>query len=210
MTQFAENVAAASEHELHRWNIGVGRASEQPYSSYIAEYWSVGLGIARRDGTTIYVDPGGRPFRPAWSAAFISYIFRTAGAGKHFLYNQAHIHYVAQALRDAQLCQSAYFLARDVSQYAPKVGDILVEIRGISAPSWMNLMARYGPKLPPEGNFIPMHSDIVVEIECCRTRLRTIGGNLGEGTVAERWWKLNADGTLEAMIQLLCIIENRL
>lgn len=207
MTAFSGNVVAIAEQELLRWKDSSG-ADEEPFRAYVAEYWQLGLGISRRDGATVYVDPSGRRFRPAWSAAFVSYVYRLAGAKDHFFYSEAHIHYVIQALRDAEsAAPQARFLARDPAQYCPKPGDLINELRGGGALSLAQLSACYGPNPPPTGKFIPTHSDIIVEVDQASSIVRSIGGNLGNGVVRERRWQLSSCGRVLSGDQLLCVLE---
>jgi len=58
--------------------------AKHPFWTYVGEYWqSIG---SHRDGR----DP------PAWSAAFISYCFSQAAAGKRFPYHENHSIYVSK------------------------------------------------------------------------------------------------------------------
>lgn len=211
MTHFTDRVVALCEWELRRWSFGRGRVEEQPFSSYVGEYWQQGLGILRRDGSTTYVDPAGRSFRPAWSAAFVSYVYRLAGASSSFLYHEAHIHYVIEAIRAATSSSAdAGFVARNPEVYCPKLGDLITETRSGTALSVPEALSLYGPVATPLGNFVPTHSDVVVEIDQSRSQLRTIGGNIYGGTVGSRWWRLTAAGYLAPADRLLCIIDCRL
>jgi hypothetical protein len=69
------------------------------------------------------------------------------------------------------------------------------------------VLANYGTKPVPNGNFMPSHSDIVIAVDPANKKLTTIGGNVDVDTVGEKEWKLNADGTLVKGPSLICVIE---
>src|SRR5947209_19846827 len=63
----------------------------------VGEYWWLGLPLGEPDqGFTGIHDGNGRVFQPqedenyAWSAAFIDYVMRMAGAGNRFYYSPTH------------------------------------------------------------------------------------------------------------------------
>ncbi len=208
MSDFTTEVADRCRAELERWDNGHGRETVDPFCAYVGEYWAFGVKNANIDGRTTYQDSKGKKFRPAWSSAFVSYIYRMAGAGANFHYNQAHIHYIVKALRDAKAGGNSAFLGRDPVSYAPKVGDIVCEGRGTSkALTYKNVLGKYGGKVVPNGKFLPTHSDIIVAVDPAGGTVRTIGGNVQVDTVGEKRWKVNADGTLKAGPGLICVIE---
>lgn len=208
MSNFTTDIAARCQAELVRWNNGKGRETQDPFYLYVGEYWSFGVKNPNIDGRTVYQDKKGKTYRPAWSSAFVSYIYRKAGAGAEFYYKDAHIHYVVKAIRDAAAGGTAKFLGRDPSASAPKVGDIINAHRGEGTMvTYQNVLSRYGKKVVPDGNFLPTHSDIVVGVDLANGLLRTIGGNVSIDTVGEKSWKLNANGTLKDGPKLICVVE---
>ena len=205
MSVFTDKVASQCRTELARFNNGEGTETEDPFFKFVGEYWSFGL-----DGRTTFQDSRGRPFRPAWSAAFISFIMRKAGAGDEFFYSEAHIHYAVKAIRDAQNGVPAKFLGRDPTIQKPKVGDIINAGRGDSAGvTFATVLRKYGKDPVPNGNFLASHSDIVVSIDAANKKLKTVGGNVGD-SVSEKTWTLKADGTLSKGPTLICVIETLL
>ena len=62
----------------------------------------------------------------AWSAAFVSYIMRIAGAGNRFPYSPNHSTYINAAASG----ESPILQARDPATYAPQPGDLLCTARG--------------------------------------------------------------------------------
>ena len=209
MSAFTDQVAGNAKTELGRFKNGKGRETDDPFAGFVGEYWLDGLGVKHRDGRTEVMDANGKRIRPAWSAAFISFIMRKSGAGDAFFYSEAHIHYVVKAIRDAkQAGTTAKFLGRDPEKYTPKVGDLINAGRGASKSSRFNTVLReYGRREVPKGNFLATHSDIVVAVDSAGRTLTTIGGNVNVDTVGEKTWDLKADGTLKKGGSLITVIE---
>ena len=74
----------------------------------VGEYWWLGLPLgAREQGFTGIHDENGRVFSDkedgnfAWSAAFIDYVMRMAGAGRRFPYSPTHADYINAARQNA-------------------------------------------------------------------------------------------------------------
>lgn len=155
----------------------------------VGEYWWLGLGDAGPEARfTGKHDEDGRVFpasddeRYAWSAAFISYVMRIAGAGSRFPYASSHATYVNAAASGA----SPILVAHPAQSYAPKLGDLLCFGRGwASALSFKDL---------PTPGLWPGHCAIVVAAPQ-PGQLDVVGGNehdavtMGHVTVA-------ADGSL--------------
>lgn len=212
MSAFTDKAAAQCLTEFKRFKNGKGKENEKPFSGFVGEYWSFGLNIKNIDGATTFQDAKGKPFRPAWSSAFISFVMRKSGAGKAFFYSEAHIHYVVKAIRDAKAGDgAAKFMGRDPTTYAPKVGDLINAGRGTSASvRFSNVLKKYGNEPAGKGNFMPTHSDIVVEVDKAGKKLVTVGGNVGVDTVGQKTWTLKKDGTLTKGSTLICVIETLL
>ena len=74
----------------------------------VGEYWWLGLPLGEREqGFTGMHDQNGRVFSAAedsnfaWSAAFIDYVMRMAGAGRRFPYSPTHSDYINAARQNA-------------------------------------------------------------------------------------------------------------
>ena len=70
----------------------------------VGEYWWLGLPMAATEqGFTGMHNQNGLVFPPgqdgnyAWSAAFVDYVMRMAGAGRRFPYSATHAHYINAA-----------------------------------------------------------------------------------------------------------------
>src|SRR5215469_13210238 len=119
-------------------------------------YWWIGLDPSQREsGWTGIHDENGTVFAAgedgnyAWSAAFISYVMRLAGAGGSFPYSATHADYIdAAARRD----RGVALTAERVTLYAPQPGDLICAWRGRTPVTFDELPA---PRFPA-------HCDIVV------------------------------------------------
>lgn len=154
----------------------------------VGEYWWLGLDLSTPDASwTGKHDARGRVFPPerdeafAWSAAFVSYVMRMAGAG--FPYSASHDAYIHAALRG----DPAWAIAAERPEaYAPRPGDLICAGREESADLGFDDL----PSTPAfEG-----HCDIVVATGGPEG-LAAIGGNVWDA-VALRHFPVAPGGRL--------------
>jgi hypothetical protein len=150
-------------------------------------YWWFGLGPGWRESgwTGIHdengqIFPAGRDGDYAWSAVFISYVMRLAGAGGSFPYSITHSDYIDAAVRHDP---GVALTAQRITGYAPQVGDLICLWRGRTPVTFDEL---------PAGRF-PGHCDIVVGIK--PGELDVIGGNV-DNAVTMKPIPITADGHL--------------
>jgi hypothetical protein len=157
----------------------------------IGEYWWLGQDATRRESAwTGMHDENGqeidiqRADYYAWSAAFISYVMRTAGAGARFPYAPSHSVYINIA-KDMKLSRTSGWVvvAERVDQYAPTPGDLICFWRGKRRITYERLPARR----------FPAHCDIVVERN--KEQISVIGGNV-DAAVTMKHVPVTADGRL--------------
>ncbi len=158
----------------------------------VGEYWWLGqdAGTAAARWTGRH-DQHGQKFpadeddRHAWSAAFISYVMRSAGAGRRFPYAIAHATYIDAAWRAALDAEAdAVITAEPPERYAPQPGDLICTGRDAATS------IRFADL--PVLDF-PSHCDIVVAT--AMDSIRVIGGNVG-AAVAMKHVPVAADGRL--------------
>jgi hypothetical protein len=157
----------------------------------VGEYWWLGLDAHwREQNWTGMHDENGVIFPAsidgnyAWSAAFISYVMRVAGASSRFPYSETHADYINAARRHGLGLEPGTALtAERVEIYAPQRGDLICYWRGRQPVFYDDL---------PTGRF-PGHCDIVVAIR--PGELDVIGGNV-ENAVAMRHIPATLDGHL--------------
>jgi hypothetical protein len=158
----------------------------------VGEYWWLGQDADRREADWTgkhdeygNVFPASQDGNYAWSAAFISYLMRSAGAGSRFPYSPSHSTYINIA-REQSLGQTSGWVisAQPPDTYPPQVGDIICTGRDSSA--------RLRFERLPAGGF-PAHCDIVVQVS--PGVLTVIGGNVDDA-VTEKHVPTTAAGTL--------------
>ena len=145
----------------------------------IGEYWWEGMNAGPPESRwTGKHDAQGKIFpiavngQYAWSAAFISYIMRIAGAGPNFPYAADHATYINYAARPAR---AKLLIAENPAAYAPQPGDLACFPRGAAR----NLTFA---DLPTSYNF-PAHCSIVVAVSA--GDIDIIGGNVDDAVVLE-------------------------
>ncbi|HEY1932107.1 MAG TPA: DUF2272 domain-containing protein [Acetobacteraceae bacterium] len=144
----------------------------------VGEYWWLGLdagapeaGWTGKHDANGVVFPANEDGNYAWSAAFVSYVMRIAGAGPHFPYAADHAYYIDIA-KDMALGKATGWLvaAERPSAYAPQPGDLVCHGRGSAASLTYDDL--------PAGIF-PAHCAIVVDTSV-PGQISVIGGNVDD------------------------------
>jgi len=152
----------------------------------VGDYWWEGLEYGQPESrSTGKHDASGTEFPRsqdgyfAWSAAFIDYVMRAAGAGFRFPYAISHSEYI-----NAARTQSGYVIvALPLTQYPPQLGDIICMWRLGHTVTYEDL---------PAGHF-PGHCDIVVARK--QGGLDVVGGNV-DNAVSLKHVPIGPDGRL--------------
>lgn len=160
----------------------------------VGEYWWLGLNAGSPEsGWTGKHDGHGAVFSPgidgdyAWSAAFVSYVMRIAGAGQRFPYSADHADYINAARRVSLGLTTQWVVSAErVQDYAPRIGDLVCFGRGKARG------LRYEDL--PTTSLFTSHCDIVVETDV-PGRISVIGGNV-EDSVTMNTIPVTADGKL--------------
>lgn len=132
----------------------------------------------------LYCDAIGVPRPPSigdfpWSAVFISWCFKTAGATeKEFAFSETHAVFVKAAIANAD-AESGVFRARKIDAYKPKVGDLIHRNREGGKITYAQARSR---------SDYASHSAIVVDlVKSGSSRFAvTIGGNEGNSIRQQR------------------------
>jgi hypothetical protein len=160
----------------------------------VGEYWWLGLNTGSAESAwTGKHDGYGAVFPPdadadyAWSAAFISYVMRIAGAGRRFPYSGDHADYINAARRVSLGETNAWLVSAErVQDYAPRSGDLICfgrdRAKGLRFED-----------LPTPALFTS-HCDIVVDT-AVPGEIAVIGGNV-EDSVTMNAVPVTADGKL--------------
>jgi hypothetical protein len=157
----------------------------------IGEYWWLGQNSGRREAAwTGMHDETGAEFDDrrddffAWSAAFVSYVMRTAGAGPRFPYAPSHYIYINTAANMTQGRTSGWVVyAERPDAYAPQLGDLVCASRERRPLTYDKLPARR----------FAGHCDIVVARD--KDQISVIGGNV-DHAVTMKHIPVTADGKL--------------
>lgn len=160
----------------------------------VGEYWYVGMNPGSPEARwTGKHDEYGREFPPeqdgnyAWSAAFVSYVMRIAGAAQAFPYAADHAFYINAAKRMTLGTDHGWLVtAERPNAYAPIPGDLICHGRDRAAS------LRYDDL--PTAELFPSHCDIVVDGPKAGA-ISVIGGNV-QDTVTMRHIPVTADGKL--------------
>ena len=161
----------------------------------VGEYWWLAMNpgapesawTGRHDASGV-VFPASEDGRYAWSAAFVSYVMRIAGAGARFPYSASHSDYINLA-KQMRLGQTTNWLvvAEAPEAYAPQPGDLICLGRGTARD------LRYDDL--PAGHF-PGHCDIVVDVSA-PDAISVVGGNVDDA-VTLKHVPVTPDGRLAA------------
>jgi Uncharacterized protein conserved in bacteria (DUF2272) len=158
----------------------------------VGEYWWLGMDAGTTaSGWTGKYDADGTAFSAngdddyAWSAAFVSYVMRIAGAGARFPYAEDHSYYIDVAKEMALGQTSGWIItAERPSAYAPQPGDLICAGRGKAASITYDDL--------PAPHF-PAHCDIVVAT--APGQISVVGGNV-DHAVTMKHVPVTADGKL--------------
>ncbi len=170
---FATKLAALAETEFNTYN---GVHETQPkMAARIKKYWT-GIGLPF---------PG---VGVAWSAVFVSFFVKTAGASAaEFKFSARHSEFVFEAIKNFTN-GTGVFRGQDVKNYAPKIGDIIQNNRSGNTYDYAFAKAHSGYK---------SHSAIVVEegTDGFGRYVRTVGGN-ESNTVDDKIVRLKSNGLI--------------
>lgn len=168
------------------------KEGEEGYYQRVGQYWVEGASTHGVDGQN---------HEMPWSAAFISWNMKTAGANDRFRYSTLHSTYIYQSIRDrANGRDQAGYWGWRLNELRPSIGDVICWARqpGIDYDHQAS------------GNYAG-HCDIIVELN--KDTIFVIGGNVGN-SVTKRSFKLNADGFLPPVVQggenLFALMQNRI
>jgi hypothetical protein len=162
----------------------------------VGEYWWLAMNAGtpeaawtgKHDASGI-VFPANEDANYAWSAAFVSYVMRIAGAGARFPYSASHSDYIDIAKQQALDHTSQWLVtAERPESYAPQPGDLIC----LGRASARDL--RYDDL--PAGHF-PGHCDIVVDTTV-PSQISVVGGNVDDA-VTMKHVPVTQDGKLATL-----------
>ncbi len=158
--------ASIAIREWERWSRGRKKEGDASMRATITDYWRSGVRWLPSKSSWWSTVP--------WSAAFISWVMRKAGAGGSFKYSARHTVYVGQAKRNRVSGSSNPFKAYRISEIAPRIGDLVCIERSGSGVNYDNV---------DRGSYAS-HCDIVVAVHS--SYVETIGGNVSNSVYRKR------------------------
>ncbi len=158
------------------------RETDAGFWQRIGVYWELGTGS----------DKDGQDTDWPWSAAFISYVMKMAGADKRFKYSTRHSDYINESIHG----NTRFFKGRKLNEYTPKVGDLVCYSK------------QHGISLDQLPKYYKSHTDIVVNKT--PKYIEVIGGNVGN-SVSKKYLKIDDKGRLiDTNHKWFVIMENKL
>lgn len=177
------NIVRVCTEELAFFGAGAAKETDDPHFKRVGDYWhAIGKPF---DGRTV----GANGKRIAWSAAFVSFVMREAGAGARFPGAASHAIYFQHFV---EATGPTLYRALPATVSAPSVGDIIHHGREFAAN-----LDFVGARLAfAADDFYPSHSAIVTAVDRSAGVVKTIGGNEDE-SVRERSFAVDGDGLLK-------------
>lgn len=185
---FVKRLIRIAKDEASKWK-SITELSQKA-GNYLLDYWkAVGFNFSASQMQNSSVQSA-----YPWSSAFISYLFYKAGAKDQFPYDSAHSGYFqkAKANRDNK---NAPLRGFRISEYAPKVGDLVVYSR------------ESGKGYDSNGHF-PAHGELVIETG--KNFIKAIGGNVSN-SVRISTYKTDQNGKLSGnKVPFFMVIQNNI
>jgi hypothetical protein len=164
-SNFKKKLVNLANEELAKW--AGKKEGNQTTIQELRNYWKQGAKVTASDN--FYINN-------AWSAAFISYLMRMAGAGDKFKYSQRHSEYI-QASKQNRKNNIKTFQGFRKNEQPVSIGDLICYPR------------QEGITYDTAGNYYA-HCDIVTDIK--PGTAVTVGGNVSD-TVKNTNYKLDTD-----------------
>jgi len=162
------NAGRIALEESKLWHNGGRKENDSRMQASLLKYWAA---VGGPPATT-------KPlWETAWSAAFISWVLKQAGAGPYFQYAAAHRYYVHRAVHNALKYGGHPVQAHPVERTKPRVGDLVCYWRESRPLTIADLVKIPVMTEDPQHQF-PLHCDIVTEVE--PKHLWSVGGNVSQ------------------------------
>lgn len=117
-SNFKTKLIDLANKEYNKWNKNGVKIKEGSNDTIqdLRNYWLIGAKVKQTD--SYYINE-------AWSAAFISYLMRQAGAENDFQYNSSHSVYIREAIKNRKTNNSKKFKAYKPNETVVNVGDLV-------------------------------------------------------------------------------------
>jgi hypothetical protein len=117
-SNFKKKLIDLTNAEFNKWNKNGVKIKEGAKDTItdLRNYWKTGAGIIKDDNYYI---------NNAWSASFISYLMKIAGAESDFKYSSSHSVYIRDAIKNRKENNSKKFKAYKPNEVNIQVGDLV-------------------------------------------------------------------------------------
>ena len=166
-SNFKKKLAKLANEELQRWNNGSTKEGNAALMPALRNYWKIGSKTNASD--SFYINN-------AWSATFVSYLMRQAGAGDNWKYSALHSDYI-QAAKKNRKNNVKTFQAFRKNETPVTVGDLICYPR------------QEGVTYDTPGGYYA-HCDIITDIK--PGTAVTVGGNVSD-SVKQSVYKLDGN-----------------
>ena len=121
-SNFKKKLIALTNVEYNKWNKKGVKIKEGAKDTLpdLRNYWKTGAGIIKDDNYYI---------NNAWSAAFISYLMKLAGAQNDFKYSSSHSVYIRDAIKNRKENNTKKFKAYKPNEVNIETGDLVCYAR---------------------------------------------------------------------------------
>lgn len=185
---FIKRLVQIGKSEATKWN-AITELSEKA-SSILINYWKavkVNFSPSQMQSSSV------QSTYP-WSSAFISWLFYKAGAKDQFPYDSSHAGYFQKAKANRNN-KNAPLRGFRVSEYAPKVGDLVV-------------FTRESGKGYDSTGYFPAHGELVIETG--KNFIKAVGGNVSN-KVRISTYKTDQNGKLSGnKAPFFMVIQNNI
>ena len=183
MSNFKNNLVKLAVDEWKAWNLPNKVTEGDPRTlKRLREYYNKGAGVKNTDYYYVHT---------SWSAAFISYLMKLAGAGKNFKYSLSHSNYIVNSINNRKQ-NKGVFKGYKPNEVKIEIGDLVCYPR------------QAGVNYDTTGNYYS-HCDLVTKIE--NDKAEVIGGNVSN-SVSKKIYKLNNGKVIDK--EVFVIIKNDL
>jgi len=166
-SNFKKKLAKLANDELKRWNNGSIKEGNASLMPALRNYWKIGSKTNASDNYYI---------NNAWSATFVSYLMRQAGAGDNWKYSALHSDYI-QAAKQNRKNNIKTFQAFRKNEMPVSVGDLICYPR------------QAGVTYDTTGGYFA-HCDIITNID--PGTATAVGGNVSD-SVKQSFYKLDSN-----------------
>ena len=176
------NIVATALAEWRRWDNGRLKEWDAAAFDRLVEFRQIGVGYNSSRAQAC------ARARTHWSAVFISWVMRKAGAGEDFAYANDHGTYIAAAYQNRKTNNCSPFKAyrRDEPDAAPRPGDLICTTYKTRTTD----LARVRPGTSG------YHCDIVVVDDTQPGKLIPLGGNVRNSVSMKRPLEIDANGLI--------------